>query len=293
MIFPFGEAEKPDKRWKVETEPQDGVLYPGNEKGIVIKVQPPADGQPGDCATHSLGVFAPIGDVFTTIDGLAFRTCMVNPSQLTCSVPEQPVPLRLPVSVNGALIPNLGGTPLALEYISPSGWPMLRNLNTKSDGSYGDEFTPTLVGDWTVQAFWQGNAEYAQAQSSLCRFVVAESTGAPTFTPSQLTNCRAGPGTGYDLVAVAAADAPLPVEGRDLENGWFYVRLPGDIMCWVGGAMGKTQGDFSGVVVLAAPPPPEPKEEPFNCGQFLTLETCNAHAQCKWDSGGGGQCKNK
>jgi hypothetical protein len=64
------------------------------------------------------------------------------------------------------------------------------------------------------------------------------------------------------------------------------------LMCWVDQAMGQTAGDLGGVVVMPAPPLPD-EDQPFNCGQFVTLETCNAHSQCNWDSSGGGQCKNK
>jgi hypothetical protein len=286
MAFAIGGSADVSKVWTVDSEPNAGVLHPNEDDDLVIKVRPPVGAQAGDCTTSVLGIFAPLGDVFTTIGGLAFQTCVVKPSHLSCSTPDQPVALGSPVSVTGGLIPGLVGTPLALEYVSPSGWPLLRNVLTGSGGSFIDNFISTLIGTWTVKAFWQGNSEYAQAESDVCSFTVAQAATAPTFTPAQLTNCRAGPGTEYDVVGHADAGIALPVEGRNVEDSWLYVRLLGGLACWVDRSMGSVQGDVDGVVILPAPPLPE---EPFDCGQFVTLETCNAHSQCHWD----GQCKNK
>jgi hypothetical protein len=293
MAFALRGSADESKVWTVEPEPNAGVVHPNEDDDIVIKIRPPAGVQAGDCSTSVLGIFAPLGDVFTTIGGLAFQTCVVKPSHLSCSTPDQPVALGSPVSVTGDLIPGLVGTPLALEYVGPSGWPLLRNVNTTSGGAFIDEFLSTLVGKWTVQAFWQGSSEYAQAESGVCAFTVVQSPTVPTYTPAQLTNCRAGPGTVYDVVAHADPGVALSVEGRNVENSWLYVHLPGGTRCWVDKSMGSVQGDVDGVVILPAPPPPETGPEPFNCGQFLTLETCNAHSQCSWDSSGSGQCKNK
>jgi hypothetical protein len=292
MAFAVGGSVEVGKMWTVEPEPGAGVINPSGDEDVVIKIRPPEDALPGDCHTSTLGVFAPLGDVFTLFGGLAFQTCVVKPSHLTCSATDQPVALGSPVSVSGDLIPGLVETPLALEYVSPSGWPLLRNVSTGPGGSYLDEFLSTLVGNWTVQAFWQGSSEYAQAESAVCSFTVVQSAAAPTFTPAQLMNCRAGPGTAYDVVGHAEAGVALPVAGKTLEGGWLYVQLKETLMCWVDQAMGQTAGDLGGVVVMPAPPLPD-EDQPFNCGQFVTLETCNAHSQCNWDSSGGGQCKNK
>jgi hypothetical protein len=293
MAFAIGGSADASKVWTVETDPNAGVVHPDEDKDVVIKVRPPAGAQAGDCHTSVLGVFAPLGDVFTTIGGLAFQTCVVKPSRLSCITPDQPVALGSPVSVTGDLIPGLVGTPLALEYIGPSGWPLLRNVLTGTGGSFLDDFLSTLVGTWTVKAFWQGTSEYAQTESAACSFTVVPSPTVSTFTPAQLTNCRAGPGTAYEVVAHADPGVALPVEGRNVENSWLYVHLPGGMRCWVDKSMGSVQGDVDGVVILPAPPLPETEPELFNCGQYLTLETCNAHGQCSWDASGGGQCKNK
>ena len=63
------------------------------------------------------------------------------------------------------------------------------------------------------------------------------------------TNCRQGPGTQYDVVAVLPAGMPVEVFGRDRSSVWWYIRNPEDSAgyCWVWSGTTEVLGDASQV----------------------------------------------
>ncbi len=92
--------------------------------------------------------------------------------------------------------------------------------------------------------------------SSAWRFCIAGETG-PSFTLTQNANCRAGPGTAYDSVDVLMEGQTVPIEGRNSDNTWFWVRKPsGSSHCWVSASVGTASGNWQGVPIVAAPPLP-------------------------------------
>ncbi len=154
-------------------------------------------------------------------------------------------------------------------------------------GEASFEWTPPAPGAYTVSARaidTQGNigpyasssivvkgASQPTATPSLTQGTLTPIT-TPTTTPTQAaakspsltatlnTNCRAGPGKAYDAVDVLPQGKTVPVEGRNAENSWFWIRASATTHCWVSIASVVLQGDLNKVTILAAseitvPPP--------------------------------------
>ncbi len=66
----------------------------------------------------------------------------------------------------------------------------------------------------------------------------------PSITVDQDTNCRNGPGTGYEAVDFSPKGSTLEIMGRNNENTWYWVKpTSGANNCWISGSIGAISGD--------------------------------------------------
>lgn len=85
-------------------------------------------------------------------------------------------------------------------------------------------------------------------------------TATPTgsyFVVDVGANCRAGPGTVYEVVTTFAAGTYLSLVGRNADTTWWYI-LTGSTNCWISGSTGHTTGELNNLQVITAPPTPTP-----------------------------------
>ena len=68
----------------------------------------------------------------------------------------------------------------------------------------------------------------------------------PTATFIKNANCRAGPGTGYDVVTSYFAGQTVEIVGRnpDFNNTWWQIKMPTGGKCWVSFSTAQASGDF-------------------------------------------------
>ena len=254
---------------------------------------PPADARPGDCAESSYEVIALVGDVFMPVNGFSFRTCVVEPSKLTCDTAEKTGGF----AITGDLDPITRSVPLALEFTSPSGVTSLKNVKTNGNGTYRDLFIPNEMGKWKVQSFWQGDDKTAPSQSGVCDFTVKNLT--PQFVLNQNSNCRSGPGMDYDVVTAWKKGDILDVEARSPDGFWLYgLRLR--TRCWVAIGLGSLNVDVNDLPIRNPPPLPQKlTPTPGSCALFTTESSCLRYKSvCKWVEpigliGGLGKCVNR
>ena len=70
-------------------------------------------------------------------------------------------------------------------------------------------------------------------------------------------NCRQGPGTLYPVVTSFFAGDQLPIEGRNEDASWYWVRIPNsNSHCAAAASTGITLGPTDNLPVIAAPPLP-------------------------------------
>ncbi|MDH5795508.1 MAG: FxLYD domain-containing protein, partial [Candidatus Bathyarchaeota archaeon] len=93
----------------------------------------------------------------------------VLPSSISCNVSKPEVILGEQVMVSGSTSFRRGGVIVTLKYIKPGGSTLTRSVTTSEDGSYVDASAPDVLGEWGVEASWEGD-EYnlgATSQSSV------------------------------------------------------------------------------------------------------------------------------
>jgi hypothetical protein len=85
----------------------------------------------------------------------------------------------------------------------------------------------------------------------------ATTAALPLLQAEFATNCRLGPGTSYDIVAVLPTGVKVEVYGRDRSSVWWYIRNPEDSQsfCWVWSGTTLVEGDTSNVEVRTASSP--------------------------------------
>jgi hypothetical protein len=79
----------------------------------------------------------------------------------------------------------------------------------------------------------------------------------PRFKPELDVFCRQGPGTNYPALTGIPAGEELEILGISQDGFWFFTewdQFP--LNCWVAGSTGVTEGDLTGLPVIAAPPTP-------------------------------------
>jgi len=77
---------------------------------------------------------------------------------------------------------------------------------------------------------------------------------------SQVTNCRSGPGSGYDWLGALDVGEQAEVFGRDPSNTSWYIRNPDNSsgFCWIYGAFATVTGNTSAILVFTPMPTPTP-----------------------------------
>ena len=109
----------------------------------------------------------------------------------------------------------------------------------------------------------------------------------PTPTPSAITatpirvmlkvsvptNCRVGPGKGYDILSVLKTDKSVRVVARHATADFWVIENPdGDGQCWVWGEYASFTGSPAGLPVREAPPMPTPKPDPTPTPTGVSLQ---------------------
>ncbi len=85
--------------------------------------------------------------------------------------------------------------------------------------------------------------------------------GTAIVTVSVETNCRAGPGTPYDALAVLPVGPSAEVIGKYTPSNYWIIHPPSNpsITCWLWGEYATVTGDTSGLQSYTPPPTPTPK----------------------------------
>ncbi|MGB7538482.1 MAG: CSLREA domain-containing protein [Anaerolineales bacterium] len=77
----------------------------------------------------------------------------------------------------------------------------------------------------------------------------------PTATMRNDANCRAGPGTDYRIVTMLSRDKSYPIDGRNYDGSWWWIRLPNNLgHCWVGSQNVVPAGNIGNLQIIEAPP---------------------------------------
>jgi hypothetical protein len=96
----------------------------------------------------------------------------------------------------------------------------------------------------------------------------------PQISVSVATNCRIGPGRGYDRVGALLVGQVAEIVGRDSTGSYWYIRNPNqsDGFCWLWGEFATVTGNFAALPVYT--PPPTPTPVPSFEASFIENETC-------------------
>ena len=277
--------------WDLQVYPGSGFLAPGETQNFTITGMPPAAAAAGDSCTTQFSILMPVnGDTFIPVESFTFQGMVVEASTLTCSTPQGANALGVPLPVTGKLDPALGDT-IGLLYTDPTGKLESRNLVTSLSGNYSDLFTPSVPGDWRVQAMWVGDETHGPTVSPVCQFQVQDVL--PRFISDTQANCRQGPSVVYTPVGATAQGSEYPISAILDVGGWYLIKLNETQSCWVSTATGHTSGDLQGVqrkhVDIITPVPPIIAPPPAaSCSTYTNIEMCAAkHGDvCRWDTGG-------
>jgi hypothetical protein len=281
--------------WRVSTVLPDGSDGPTSETwafvtpsasgGFCMEVHfPPAEFVPAEAGTSAIA-----GHVFHDECAVPFET--------TDEVPEGCI--RLPdggMEANGVLDPDEVGIEGVTVHLAASPCPSVgaQTDATDSAGQYSfaslaagtycisidamgeDNISVLIPGSWTMPYRWYGPGpiytEVVLGEADIQRlndfgwdhqFLPAPeppSSPAPlTGIPIENVNCRAGPGTLYDVLTSVLRGIQLPIVGRNQEGTWLAVQASGLVAhCWIWGANVEVEGDLSAAPILAAPPLPTP-----------------------------------
>lgn len=118
----------------------------------------------------------------------------------------------------------------------------------------------------------------------------------PFAKAPQDTNCRAGPGTAYEVDDTLFAGVQAAVRGRNAESTWLRILSPNlNRLCWIwaGQAGLEIQGELGPLPVVYVAPL---TATPVDCESFKDQNSCTAAAACKWIPSAvavGGRCDEK
>jgi len=270
------------KDWVMNVPFFEGLLDPGEMVEIPLTSLPPEDAQPGDCELVELEFYKWSQDLFTQFSGLTYKSCVVEPANLTCTVPDGSADVDSPVNIGGMLTPAKGGETIAMEYTSPVAEKIIQLVQAGQDGSFTDSILADKAGTWQVKAFWQGTEKIASAESITCEFQVKDSS--PRLTISSDANCRSGPGTAYEAIAFGRPGDIMAVTARSRDGIWLYGILNGSY-CWAYKGMGDLNVDIWSLPEREAPLLPVlPTITPnLSCSIYTNEASCNRRKDiCKW-----------
>lgn len=89
-------------------------------------------------------------------------------------------------------------------------------------------------------------------------WVPVETSGRPSITAKENTNCRQGPDPAFEVVTGFLTGAKSEVFGRSYGGGWWYIKNPTSAdpkYCWVWSSTTEVSGDTGNVPVLIIPTP--------------------------------------
>jgi hypothetical protein len=94
----------------------------------------------------------------------------------TISATLSAVELRVhaPINISGTISEPVAGVPVTVTYTIPNGTTITRTTTTNAEGAYLDTYTPTVIGDWSVSVYWDGDLTYRGASSSSNAFTVTK-----------------------------------------------------------------------------------------------------------------------
>jgi hypothetical protein len=235
------------ENWDLVVEPSSGFIQPGETVNFSVSAIPHEGAIVGDSCLSHIAVMMPINDVYIPVESFAFEALVTEPSTLTCEMRSGSNGL----SVAGQLGPDQAET-IALVYTDPNGERIFKNLETLDNGTYFDELTSALPGDWTAQAMWAGDNTHAPTESTVCSLKVEETVVKEPvlFRVDSPAYCRQGPSTYYGSLGITTQDGEYPITGISVNSDWYYLQFSDTRRCWVRADSGQTSGDLSGVEVL-------------------------------------------
>jgi len=80
--------------------------------------------------------------------------------------------------------------------------------------------------------------------------------GVPTVGVSVDTNCRTGPGVGYEIVGHVLTGQSVEVVGVDSTGSYYIVQAPNGGTCWLWSHYATLNGDLNSLKVMTPPEPP-------------------------------------
>jgi uncharacterized protein YraI len=107
----------------------------------------------------------------------------------------------------------------------------------------------------------------------------------PFFTPRLNVYCRSGPGTSHSSISLATRGQSYPIDARNPEGTWYFLRVSPSAECWVFAGTGTASGDAAGVRVIQPIPTPAlaPPVPVVSCSQHTTPQSCAQYPQCTWN----------
>lgn len=166
--------------WQVLVSPSSIALGPGEKAMVDVRVVPPPTARVGEHAeipivVQRLGTDFPYtGDDPNLIapgvhfDALGALTILARvtggPGKIRLEVPPEGR-LDRRVTIFGGVTPGAEGSPVTVEYRSPSGGAFSHVVRTNADGFYRDSIAPEESGRWTVQARWPGDDSHDPVES--------------------------------------------------------------------------------------------------------------------------------
>jgi hypothetical protein len=104
-------------------------------------------------------------------------TIVAIATQLTLTVPSTGVKRGEAFTVRGTISPVLTGAPINVIYTRPDGSEFTHTVQTASDGTFSDQYTPQtvdLIGAWKVRAEFIANSVYSGSTTQTYGFQVVE-----------------------------------------------------------------------------------------------------------------------
>jgi len=95
-------------------------------------------------------------------------------SIISCSISSNKIIYGEPITVYGSITPTISDVTVTLTYFRPSGATIKRTTTTDFGGNYEYTLTPAEIGQWSIEASWEGNSEYKGATSQTLEFTVVE-----------------------------------------------------------------------------------------------------------------------
>jgi hypothetical protein len=149
------------------------------------------------------GVAAEVGDnggVLHLLQGSSLRLDPPSPTQ---------VPIGAWVTASGSLLEldiPLAGQPVIVTFVSPSGDVQQKVTVTDTTGTFHCDYLPTLTGDWTVKARYEGTTNHNSAVAEPQGFDV---TPAETFLTGDLSAVSIVTGTSLSVKGALKTKNPL------------------------------------------------------------------------------------